>query len=282
MKRKKNEAKRARKPAARSTPLKPQHGAKVTKPTSKSKSTSTTHSTIPTVPFTPTDAVLLIGEGDFSFSNAVLTASLTTPPGTLTATTNESEATTLLKYPQAESHITHLRTLAHRVVFSVDATKPLPKALKQTTYDAILFNFPHTGGLTTAVDRQVRANQQLLLSFLTNVKPHLSPGGVVAITLFDGQPYAQWDVRGLAKVTGYSCRRSFKFDAGLYPGYRHVRTIGNRDREGDWKGEERGARTYLFEVAEGGKDGGAKRAKRQGKKQTAGKKKAGESSDDDD
>ncbi|KAK6349589.1 hypothetical protein TWF696_005873 [Orbilia brochopaga] len=279
MKRKKHDAKRARKPAPRNNPLKPQHAAKITKPASK----PTTHTTTPTVPFAPTDAVLLIGEGDFSFSNAILTASLTTPPGSLTATTNDTEATTLTKYPQSQSHITNLRSLDHRVVFSVDATKPFPKALKRHTYDAILFNFPHTGGLTTAVDRQVRANQQLLLAFLTNAQPQLSPGGVVAITLFDGQPYAQWDVRGLAKATGYACRRSFKFDASLYPGYRHVRTIGNRDREGDWKGEERGARTYLFEVAEGGaKDGGAKGGKSGKGKKAPGKKKGDESSDDDD
>ncbi|KAF3915502.1 hypothetical protein ABW21_db0202752 [Orbilia brochopaga] len=284
MKRKKHEIKRARKPTARTNPLKPQHAAKISKTGSKPSHTNT--NTTPTIPFAPTDAVLLIGEGDFSFANAILAASLTVPPGTITATTNEDEATTLSKYPQAETHIANLRTLSHRVIFSIDATKPLPKPLKKNIYDAILFNFPHTGGLTTAVDRQVRANQQLLLSFLMNVKPHLTTNGVVAITLFEGQPYVQWDVRGLAKSAGYTCRRSSRFDAGVYPGYRHVRTIGNREREGDWKGEERGARTFVFEVAEGagngGKDGGGKGGKGKGKKGTEKRKKGDESTDGDD
>lgn len=41
---------------------------------------------------------------------------------------------------------------------------------------------------------------------------------------------------------------SGKFDWGLYPGYRHVRTLGNVEGEGGaWKGEEREARFYVFD-----------------------------------
>lgn len=129
---------------------------------------------------------------------------------------------------------------------------------------------------------------ELLLAFLTNAKQLLTPTGSVVITLFDGQPYVQWNLKELAKSAGYQSRRSFKFDAGLYEGYKHVRTIGNRDREGDWKGEDRGARSWVLEVVGAGRrrDGaggkGGDRGKKGGKERKGTGKKKGESSDDED
>ncbi|KAJ5595794.1 hypothetical protein N7450_002252 [Penicillium hetheringtonii] len=41
-------------------------------------------------------------------------------------------------------------------------------------WDVICFNFPHVGGLSTDVNRQVRANQELLVSFFKSCVPLLS------------------------------------------------------------------------------------------------------------
>jgi 25S rRNA (uracil2634-N3)-methyltransferase len=133
-------------------------------------------------------------------------------------------------------------------------------AIRSTAWDRIVFNFPHTGGLTKDVNRQVRANQELLVRFFEAAKPFLAPGGVVVVTVFEGQPYELWNLRDLGRHVGMRVGRSFRFPAEAYPGYRHARTLGNVEGGGGWRGEERPARTYCFEVP--GDDGGGPVEKR--------------------
>ncbi|OGM42423.1 hypothetical protein ABOM_008273 [Aspergillus bombycis] len=52
-------------------------------------------------------------------------------------------------------------------------TATLPSA-RGGPWDIICFNFPHVGGLSTDVNRQVRANQELLVSFFKTCVPLLS------------------------------------------------------------------------------------------------------------
>ena len=50
---------------------------------------------------------------------------------------------------------------------------------------------------------------------------------------------------------GLKVERSFKFQASAYPGYQHARTLGNIEGGRGWKGVDRPARTYVFEVKDG-------------------------------
>ena len=173
-------------------------------------------------------------------------------------------------------------------------------------FDRVVFNFPHTGGLTKDVNRQVRANQELLVGFLRAAVPLLkkclspkdegatlpllatsansvplstsSRGALLSntsssshepptiiVTLFDGEPYTLWNVRDLARHVGLAVRRSFTFDFKTYPGYVHQRTLGNVEGGGGWKGDERGARSYILEMpgAGAGEEGGRKKRGRE-------------------
>ncbi|KAI2468546.1 hypothetical protein F4781DRAFT_397584 [Annulohypoxylon bovei var. microspora] len=117
--------------------------------------------------------------------------------------------------------------------------------------DRVIFNFPHVGGKSTDVNRQVRYNQELLVEFFRRAAPSLAPGGAIVVTLFEGEPYTLWNVRDLARHSGLQVERSFRFQAAAYPGYRHARTLGVvRSRAGEagggWKGEDRAARSYVF------------------------------------
>ena len=114
-----------------------------------------------------------------------------------------------------------------------------------------MFNFPHIGGKSTDVNRQVRYNQELLVSCFQRAIPSLAPGGSIIVTLFEGEPYTLWNIRDLARHSGLQVERSFRFQASAYPGYHHARTLGvvrNRSGEvgGGWKGEDRPARSYIF------------------------------------
>lgn len=162
--------------------------------------------------------------------------------------------------------------------YGVDAMKMKPFTAgkeREGVMDRIFFNFPHVGGKTKDVNRQVRYNQgpsllslpssliplltlcfgktELLVSFFKNAIKSLSPreGSSIIVTLFEGEPYTLWNIRDLGRHSGLEVKRSWRFQAGAYPGYRHARTLGvvkgrNGEMGGGWKGEERKARSYEF------------------------------------
>ncbi|GAD95833.1 conserved hypothetical protein [Paecilomyces variotii No. 5] len=183
-------------------------------------------------------------------------------------------------------------------------------------WDVICFNFPHVGGLSTDVNRQVRANQELLVAFFKSCLSLLStpmdvdeevdsdeefgseysdddddesdrdrtpnvPGkldrwetkrttpGQIVVTLFEGEPYTLWNIRDLARHAGLRVVTSFKFPWAAYPGYSHARTLGHiegRDGgRGGWRGEEREARTYVFEIKGSEDNRSAKSSTQKGK-----------------
>jgi 25S rRNA (uracil2634-N3)-methyltransferase len=132
-------------------------------------------------------------------------------------------------------------------------------------FSKIVFNFPHVGGLSTDVNRQVRANQELLVGFFNAAKGLLASEqnpvsrqadddepdeedvdfdletgeplhdatsttiptkGQIIVTLFEGEPYTLWNIRDLARHCGLKVVESFRFPWSAYPGYKHARTIG--------------------------------------------------------
>lgn len=163
-------------------------------------------------------------------------------------------------------------------------------------WDVICFNFPHVGGLSTDVNRQVRANQELLVGFfkaavsLLSVpdsedededededdygdgygsesdgkEPRRTQPGQILVTLFEGEPYTLWNIKDLARHAGLRIVTSFRFPWSSYEGYAHARTLGEVEGKqggrGGWKGEDREARMYVFENAQ------VEPAKKEGKK----------------
>jgi 25S rRNA (uracil2634-N3)-methyltransferase len=117
----------------------------------KKKSNAAPPGRRPTIPFRPTDKILLIGEGNFSFARALVESAPVDlrflPPNNLTATAYDTEKQCCEKYPEAGSIISFLRTKGVEVIFGVDGTR-LEKhhALKGRKWDRICWNFPHSGG----------------------------------------------------------------------------------------------------------------------------------------
>jgi 25S rRNA (uracil2634-N3)-methyltransferase len=256
------------------------------------------------IPFGLYDRILLVGEGDFSFTHSLC---MHHGCATVTATSYDAEAEVREKYPTFSQISTDLAELTPPVPIhhSIDATKlSTYRQLRAEAddgdgegWDVVAFMFPHTGGLSTDVNRQVRANQALLVEFFKSClettdaqkkakkarekrdnksksssekPPFLKMGGRVIVTIFEGEPYTLWNVRDLARHVGLKVVESFKFDWEQYPGYSHVRTLGAIEGGGAWKGEDRAARMYVFEKIPLEPDSEEERemAKKKGKKGT--------------
>ncbi|OBT99016.1 hypothetical protein VE01_02492 [Pseudogymnoascus verrucosus] len=212
----------------------------------------------PIIPFSSSDRILLIGDGDLSFAASLVSAH---GCGHVVATVQERNRKELEeKYPHVGANVEVLEGREQKVVFNVDAGRMgvwdregrCGGGRKRGGMDRVIFNFPHVGGKSTDVNRQVRYNQELLVNFFKRAIPSLTPGGSIIVTLFEGMPYTLWNIRDLARHSGLAVERSFKFQASAYPGYHHARTIGvvktsaGEVSETGWKGEERPARSYVF------------------------------------
>lgn len=217
-------------------------------------------SAVISIPFSPDEQILLVGEADLSFTRSLIEHHCCTQ---LIPTVYESEAELRKKYPHVDKNIGFIESkLQSKIRYGFDITNSkswacLARAKRNSTItstmDRIIFNFPHVGGKSKDVNRQVRFNQELLVSLFENALPYLSPshGSSIIVTLFDGEPYTLWNIRDLARHSQLEVARSFKFDFSAYPEYKHSRTIGvikGNDGKigGGWKGEERSARTYVF------------------------------------
>ena len=157
-----------------------------------------------TIPFTPTDKILLIGEGNFSFAYALAVNPPPQlhhlPPQNITATTYDTERECLAKYVDAQEKIDVLRAKGVNILFGVDATK-LEKVsqLKGKRWDRVIWNFPHAGTYVSGSDcyvdekwgslpthfvgrgiadqdRNILSNQLLILGFLRSVSGFLVRG----------------------------------------------------------------------------------------------------------
>ncbi|TKA78176.1 hypothetical protein B0A55_03903 [Friedmanniomyces simplex] len=227
----------------------------------------------PTIPFHAEDRILLIGEGDFSFAKCIVEHHGCYQ---VTATCYDSQEGLYEKYePQAEQHTKYLEEAGQTMLYSINAsaldrTKQLLTVGPQ--WDVIIFNFPHVGGKSKDVNRQVRFNQELLVSFFKAAIPLLAEHGTIVVTLFEGEPYDLWNIRDLARHSGLEVQRSFKFATEVYPGYSHARTLGNIDGGGGWKGEDRQARSFIFQKKGAGGEKGvdAGRGGKGGKKRKRG------------
>ena len=175
-----------------------------------------------------------------------------------------------------------LHRIAHYAINAAKLSTTHSKLLRaHSPFTKIVFNFPHVGGLSTDVNRQVRANQELLVGFFKSAIPLLAsverpvpaergnsgyddhddsesnlsePGlkntertvvskGQILVTLFEGEPYTLWNIRDLARHCGLKVVESFRFPWEAYPGYAHARTIGEitRGKDRTAEGKRKGA-----------------------------------------
>ncbi|ORY29313.1 hypothetical protein BCR39DRAFT_173351 [Naematelia encephala] len=139
-----------------------------------------------TIPFDKTDTILLLGEANFSFAHSLILAPHSIPPHQICATSYDSEQVCWEKYRDAKGHVEALKAAGARVEFGIDAGELGSKGKAKgkgkgsieggMKWSRVVFNFPHVGTGIKDQDRNILANQHLLLRTLRAVHPLLTRG----------------------------------------------------------------------------------------------------------
>lgn len=78
--------------------------------------------------------------------------------------------------------------------------------------------------------------------------PHIAFEPEIHITIRTGDPYDDWKVKGLgAAIPFLRSAESFRFEPEKYPGYRHVKTLGE-GKEDEENFLSKPAKTYVFRL----------------------------------
>ncbi|MCL7027127.1 hypothetical protein MKW94_028484 [Papaver nudicaule] len=144
--------------------------------------------------------ILLVGEGDFSFSTCLARAFGTAR--NMVATSLDSEPTILHYYSNGRRNLDELKSQGCTVMYSIDATKMAQDSnLLQHKFDRIVFNFPY---------------EQL---FFENAKKLIVVNGEILVTHKTNSFHCEWDLQGLASSSGLRLIEQAGFMLSDYPGY---------------------------------------------------------------
>ncbi|XP_020209857.1 uncharacterized protein At4g26485, partial [Cajanus cajan] len=120
--------------------------------------------------YSSTHRILLVGEGDFSFSLCLARAFGTA--SNMVATSLDSKDSLMMNYENALSNLIELETLGCTIVHEVDVhTMREHPLLEHERFDRIIYNFPHAGFNGRESNASViMLHQDLVSGFLKNAK----------------------------------------------------------------------------------------------------------------
>nr|XP_043621498.1 heavy metal-associated isoprenylated plant protein 41-like [Erigeron canadensis] len=172
--------------------------------------------------------ILLVGEGDFSFSLSLALAF--GDVSNIVATSFDSYDAVIKKYKGAKTNMEILRSLGAQLLHEVDALQMnLHKDLQKQKFDRIIFNFPHAGFLGLEDDQQVIMIHRILVcGFLKNASEMLHPKGEIHVTHKTSDPFHLWNIEELATQNSLTLLERVNFRLKDYPGYHNKRGDGDR------------------------------------------------------
>ncbi|KAL7088176.1 hypothetical protein ACP275_13G112400 [Erythranthe tilingii] len=163
--------------------------------------------------------VLVVGDGDFSFS-----ASLAVAFGcasNMTATSLDSLDFLKKNYWNAKLNIEELRSRGCMVIHGVDVTKMAKhRSLGHLNFDRIVYNFPYAGLFKhLSRESQLQRHRTLASLFLKNAKEMINEDGEIHISHKTNGFHGDWKLVSIASSHELRLIESVDFDLGDYPGY---------------------------------------------------------------
>ncbi|KAK9673776.1 hypothetical protein RND81_12G188700 [Saponaria officinalis] len=192
-------------------------------------------------PYTSKQKILLVGEGDFSFS-----ASLAVAFGcasNMIATSLNSQEFLAKNYSMFRENKMALEVRGCMVIHGVDARNMINHdVLGSLRFDRIIFNFPHAGCFRRT-DHDIRKNRELIKGFLRCAKKMVNREGEIHITHKSNGFFRQWNIPKLGLDQGLELIREIKFKRSIYAGY-HTKFGfgGNKDFDCN------PSKTYMFGI----------------------------------
>ncbi|KAE8679178.1 putative Late embryoproteinsis abundant hydroxyproline-rich glycoprotein family [Hibiscus syriacus] len=185
--------------------------------------------------------MLLVGEGDFSFSACL--ARCFGSATNVVATSLDSREFLFRNYKKAKANIHELRTRGCMVLHGVDATEMANHCyLGAIKFDRIIYNFPHAGFCSDEpVESQKRRHQLLMNCFFKNAKEMINESGEIHVTHKSNGFFLDWNLRGLAAAVGLRLIQEVPFNLTDFPGYRTKYGFG-----GDKNFYCHPSKTYIF------------------------------------
>ncbi|KAA3467248.1 heavy metal-associated isoprenylated plant protein 41-like [Gossypium australe] len=172
--------------------------------------------------------ILLVGEGDFSFSlslaNAFASAS------NICASSLDSYDILMKKYKNASSNLENLEKLGACLLHEVDATKMKHHPdLANRKFDRIIFNFPHAGFYGKEDNpHMIQMHRNLVQGFFRSARGMLRANGEIHVNHKTSSPFSLWNLEELASGCSLALIQCVDFNVEDYPGYHNKRGDDSR------------------------------------------------------
>ncbi|MFS7921744.1 hypothetical protein Hanom_Chr03g00240481 [Helianthus anomalus] len=172
--------------------------------------------------------ILLVGEGDFSFSACLARAFRTAE--NIVATSYLDKNSLHYYHWTSIPHLEELESLGCLLLYKVDVYKmhTHPK-LKNVKFDIVVFNFPHAGHYDYLCERDqelIEMHKKLVEAYFKSASKMLSEGGEVHLRHREDPPYDSWNVVLLAGKAGLTLKEKVVFNKSDYSGYHNKRGGG--------------------------------------------------------
>ncbi|KAI3949532.1 hypothetical protein MKW92_023452 [Papaver armeniacum] len=165
--------------------------------------------------------ILLVGEGDFSFSTCL--AQTFGSAHNMVATSLDSYLLVISYYSNASRNINELKSRGCEVRHMIDATTMAQdSSLWQHKFDRIVFNFPYEHEASNNLfnrSTKLELHRNLVRLFLENAKKLLGVNGEIHVTHKTNSFHCEWDLPELASETGLRLIEQVDFNLSDYSGY---------------------------------------------------------------
>ncbi|KAK1362409.1 DUF2431 domain-containing protein [Heracleum sosnowskyi] len=173
--------------------------------------------------------ILLVGEGDFSFSKCLASAFGT--GANITATSLDTKEWLQRKHRHAMVNVKELGNLGCTIIHGVSARSMKDHPQLQSKYfDRIVFNFPHSGFSHRAEYsyHMIKRHRKLVWAFLINASEMLTTKGQVHVRHKTTYPYSEWHIEELAEEAGLRLLKKSPFDINEFDGYVNKKGDGSK------------------------------------------------------
>ncbi|XP_027337460.1 uncharacterized protein LOC113851183 [Abrus precatorius] len=171
--------------------------------------------------------ILLVGEGDFSFS-LCLAKSFASASNIVATSLNSFDEVTKM-YKNAKSNLDDLQNMGACLLHGVDATKmKLHSDLKKQRFDRVIFNFPHADYWKEDDPLIIKMHKDLVLGFFKNASCMLRADGEIHVSHKITAPFSNWNIVKLATQSFLTLIECADFKKEDYLGYDNKRGHGNR------------------------------------------------------